>query len=218
MRTPILLTSVLALALAATAPIAAAQSLARPADGFTLAIPRGWQEEPGAENAISQAGNTGLGAMVMVQREKAPANVTDVLARASAHMKAEPGRTVIWSRFDVFMDRPALMAELEDADSRFRVTVIPRETGDQSQIYYAIMTLAPKAAFAKAAASLDKVRDGFQITAIGKAAAKPSPKAAPPAPPKTAAPAAPAGAAVSLSERAKYFERVLAPPKPGGGE
>jgi hypothetical protein len=159
--------------------------------------------------------------MVFVQREKAPAGVTDVLARVSARMKADTARTVISSRFDVFLDRPALFAELEDADSRYRVTVIPRETGDTSQIFYVITTLAPKALFAKAAASLDKVRDGFQITAIGKAAAAASkPAAASPAaktPPREAVPAAPAGGVVSLEERAKYFERILAPPKPGGG-
>jgi len=116
------------------------------------------------------------------------------------------------------MDRPALVAEIEDDASRLRITAIPRDTGDTSQIFYVIMTLAPKAAFSRAAASLDRVRDGFRITAIGKAAPAPKPRPAPRAPaaktPTAAAPR-PAGA-VSLSERQKYFERILAPPKPGG--
>ncbi len=56
--------------------------------------PPGWQEEPGAENAISQSGNTGLGTMVIVQCEKALSNVTDVLAGVSARTKANAG----WAR------------------------------------------------------------------------------------------------------------------------
>jgi hypothetical protein len=200
MRIPMLVVSPL-VACALAAPGASAQTLSRPADGFALAIPSGWQEEPGADNVISQAGDTGLAAMVIVQREKAPSGVTDVLARVSTKMKADTSRKVIWSKFDVFMDRPALVAEIEDDASRFRITAIPRDTGDTSQIFYVIMTLAPKAAFSRAAASLDRVRDGFRITAIGKAAPAPKPR--------------PAGA-VSLSERRKYFERILTPPKPGG--
>lgn len=222
MRMPILVTSVLALGLAAAAAAPAAQSLARPADGFTLAIPSGWQEDPGAENAISQSGHAGVAAMVFVQREKAPADVTDVLAKVSARMKADAARKVIWSKFDVYLDRPALLAELEDADSRFRITVIPRETGDRSQIFYVITTVAPKAAFTRVAASLDAVRDGFEITAIGKAAAAPAPTSSPGAsaartPPRDEPPAAPAGPAASGPARERFFERILAPPKPGGG-
>lgn len=63
-----------------------------------------------------------------VQREATPAAVTDVLARAAVKLKNDTTRRLISSKFDVLLDRPVLIAVLEDATIRYKLTVVPRET------------------------------------------------------------------------------------------
>lgn len=136
--------------LLACAPLARAQSpgaavLSRPADGFSVVVPAGWK--PGADAdgtpAIVQVSQSDVRVIFFVQREATAAAVTDVLARAAVRLKNDTTRRLISSKFDVLLDRPVLIAVLEDATIRYKLTVVPRETNDQSQIHYAVMAAAP---------------------------------------------------------------------------
>lgn len=186
---------------AAQAP--AARTLSRPADGFAMSVPAGWEEraDPDSAAALVQKAQPGVAAMVFVRKEPSRAAVTDVLAKAAVKLKADSSRTVVSSGFDVVLDRPALIAVLEDKTVRYKLTLLPRDEGDTSQIYYGVMALAPKALFAKAAPSLDRIIAGFRITPT--VASGPTRGGGP-------SPASPAASAASAVDRAKVFERILA--------
>jgi hypothetical protein len=49
--------------------------------------------------------------------------------------------------------------------------VVARDEGDRSQIFYAIVTMAPKSVFAKVSAALAQVPQGFQFLPKGGAPA-----------------------------------------------
>lgn len=192
--------------LLACAPLAGAQSpgaavLSRPADGFSVVVPAGWK--PGADAdgtpAIVQVSQSDVRVIFFVQREATAVAVTDVLARAAVKLKNDTTRRLISSKFDVLLDRPVLIAVLEDATIRYKLTVVPRETNDQSQIYYGVMAAAPRGMFAKVEAALDRIVAGFTI-----------------APQATGAPqSGRPGPALPAVDRAKAIERMLAPrPKP----
>jgi hypothetical protein len=209
-RTAVLvLTAVAALgASVAAADVAGAQGtvVARPAEGFSLTLPAGWKEEADPEVALSlvRTDQSGASAVVVVERESAPTAVTDTLARVSLRIGQQEGHTSISSDFDVVLDRPAVVAVFEDATLRYRAVVVPRETGETSQVYYLVIVGAPKAQFAKLRASIEAVAAGLAITDLGPGAASPEP-----------APAVRVGPGGTI-DRAAVFERFLAPRRPGG--
>ena len=203
--------SLLGLSLAAAGDAAPQRTrgtvVARPADGFTVTVPAGWQEAADPDVALSlvRTDQSGASAVVIVQREKAPTAVTDTLAKVSVRIGQDGGHTAISSDFDVVLDRPAVVAVFEDQTTRYRAVVVPRELGETSQVYYIVIAGAPKAQYAKLRASIEAVTAGLAITDLGPAAAAPAGRAGP-------APVGPDG----TIDRAAVFERVLAPRRPGG--
>ena len=173
------LTAVLTPAHAAAGPAAimpqAAKGtvLQRPADGFSLVVPAGWQEypDPSAAASIVLKSNPSVVAVVRVLAEDAPSDTSTTLANWLSTMFADTDRRVVAQSFEVFLGRPALVADLEDATMRVRVTVVARDEGDRSQVYYAIVTTAPKSVFAKSSAALMQVLQGFQFLPKGAASA-----------------------------------------------
>jgi hypothetical protein len=233
-----LLVLALVFVLVPTAPVALAQSsrsttVAKPEHGFSLAVPSGWQvvNETDAAAAIARTDNRDVMAMVFVRREAKATVITDTLAKALSAMKNSTEQKLVTNSFDVFLDRPALLAEYEDATAHYRTVLVPREYEDRSQIYYGVTIGAPKAAYAKLAATFDRVLAGFQIVDLAPspkapAGQAPSPKASagqPPPPkatasqppsPKASAGQAPAPKPAQLPrgfDRAKVIERILAP-------
>ena len=197
-----------ALAHAAQSP--GARLLSRPADGFSVSVPAGWVEktESGGTPMIVQNSQPDVLVMFFVQREATPTAVTDVLAKASVKLKNDASRKVISSQFDVVLDRPALVAVSEDATARYKLTLLPREEGDRSQIYYGVVAAAPRAMFAKVEAALDRIVAGFTIVALATATAAPAQS-----PPRATTQGAPTanGSATAASNRAKVTERILSP-------
>lgn len=190
------------------------QILSRPADGFSVPVPAGWVEkaDPDGTATIVQKSQPEVLVMFVVQREATSSVVTDVLAKASVKIKNDTSRKNISSKFDVVLDRPALLAVSEDGTARYKLTLLPREEGDRSQIYYGVVAAAPRAMFAKVEPALDRIVAGFLIVPMktGTAARAQSP---PRTPTQSAPPASrPATPAI---DRAKVIERILAPrPKP----
>lgn len=183
------------------APDQGAMVLARPLDGFSVAVPSGWEQRADADGtaAVVQTAAPDVMVLFFVQWEDAPAAVTDVLAKAAVRLKADTTKTVISSKFDVLFDRPVLVAILEDTTVRYKLTVVPRDKEDRSQIYYGLMAAAPRAMFAKFEAELDRIAAGLTITPIATAEAGQASRTAPDQP----------------VDRAKVLERILAPrPKP----
>jgi len=190
-------------------------ALTRPADGFALTVPAGWKDATagGATVALVRADRPGVQVTIEVHREPAPAPVTAVLARLSVRLADETARTVVSSDFAVVHDRPALVAELEDKTTRYRLTAVPRDEGETSQVYYLVTAAAPRAAYAAQKASFDAIVAALQITPMGAtattAAAPASTRAAPSAPASTYTPGTPVN-------RQDVFDRILAPRPPGG--
>jgi hypothetical protein len=175
-----------------------ANAIQRPTLGFSLPVPAGWVEKPAQDAAamIVQEGHPEICAIIFVQNEAAPSSVTDVLAKASVNMKDGKERKFISNKFDVVLGRPALIAVLEDQTLRYKVTLFPRDGEDTSQVYYAIMAVAPLAAFARAEPALDRIASGFQILPM--------------------APTAPTTSRTGTAtddgfDRAKAIDRILAP-------
>lgn len=190
-----------------------ASTLERPALGFSLSIPAGWAERPNqdAAAAIGQEGQPDeIGAMVFVQKEAAASKVTDVLAKAAVKMKADTARTFISSTFDIVLDRPALIVVLEDETKRYKLTLLPRDEEDTSQVYYAVSTGAPKASWASVETTLDRIVAGFQVLPMAGDSAR-----APATPPAVKAPLASGmlspGTSPAGFDRSKVIERMLAP-------
>jgi hypothetical protein len=205
--------------------------LQRPAEGFNVPIPAGWIEkaDPESGTMIVQRDQPNVLAMVFVQKEAAPATVTDVLANSLAKLKADKTRTLITSRIGAVADRPALIAILEDKTARYKLTLVPRDKEDKSQTYYGVMQAAPAALFTQSEPVFDRIVAGFQIlqtpgsgsSASATPAVRTPPAASTPAakaPPAASAPAAKAPAAASAQapssgdfDRAKAIERILGP-------
>ena len=202
-----------AVVMSVAAPLGAAQSqsartLSRPADGFAMPVPAGWEEraDPDSAAALVQKAQPDVAAMVFVQKEPSRTAVTDVLARAAVKMKADSSRKVVSSSFEVLLDRPVLVAVLEDATTRYRLTLVPKGEGGTSQGYFGVMTLGPQALFAKAAPVFDRIVAGFRITPT--VTSGPTRGGAP-------SPAPAAAPAPRTVDRAKAIERILAPrPRP----
>ncbi|MEW6321946.1 MAG: hypothetical protein AB1635_12785 [Acidobacteriota bacterium] len=169
-------------------------------EGFAISLPTGWVEttEPGIAAAVAPKADPGVSVMVLVQTEPTDALVTDVLAKAAARLKGDGSRTVVSTAFDVVLDRPALIAVLEDATTRYKLTLLPREQGERSRIFYGIMAAAPRGRFAAVAPVLDKVAAGFRVL------------------PGPVTPAtAPVGSSTTAIDRAAVIDRILAPrPRP----
>ena len=184
-------------ALARAAQFPGTPVLSRPADGFSVVVPGGWAEGADADGtaAIVQTAQSDVMVIFFVQREAAPGAVTDVLARAVVKLKNDTTRRLISSKFDVLLDRPVLIAVLEDATVRYKLTVVPRDEGDNSQIYYGVMAAAPRQVFAKVEAALDRIVAGFTTVPLEPRASGPGREG-------------PAGSAI---DHAKVLERILAP-------
>lgn len=186
--------------------------LRRPEQGFAIAIPADWIEtsDQDAAASIVQESRPDVRATIFVQKEAALSKVTDVLAKAAVKLKSDKDRTFLSSSFDVVLDRPALLAVLEDQTTRYKLTLLPREEEDASQIYYLVITMAPRAAFGGVEPTLDRVAAGFQILPMAESArasaVQPAVKAVPPAIGMLSPGASPAG-----FDRAKVIERILAP-------
>lgn len=192
-----------------------ASTLQRPALGFSLSIPAGWTEKPNQDAAalIVQESQPATGAIVFVQKEATASKVTDVLAKAAVKLKTDKERRVISSKFDIVLDRPALLAVLEDKDARYKLTLFPHDEEDASQIYYGIMTMAPLAAFAQAEPTLDRIAAGFQVLPLAEDSAR-APAASPAGPAPSATETARPGSSTDGFDRAKVIERILAPQPP----
>lgn len=192
----------LAAALAVTSAAAAALEpqagpgtvLSRTAQGFSLTVPSGWQEyqDSSAAAAVLLSANPSVVVVVRVLAEPAPADTSTTLAAWLATLFNDADRTVVAQSFEVFLGRPALVADLESATTRTRVTIVARDAGDRSQIFYAIVSTAPQSVFTKVSATLARVTEGFQIGPMGGAPASPAPAAAVSGlrPPQLAAPSA----------------------------
>ena len=189
--------------------------LERTADGFSVAIPAGWTEKPDADAAatIVQRNQPDILAMIFVQKEPAPALVTDVLARAAVKLKTDPSRTLVSSAFDVVADRPALVAIFDDKTARYKLTLFPRDKDAKSQVYYGIMAAAPRALFAKSQETFDRIVAGFEILPGSRVPAGPKAETAAAAADResAAAPARPVGVSGGDPDRARVIDRILAP-------
>lgn len=132
---------------------------------FSLSVPPGWSAvaPAGAAASMARADNPQVKATVVVRRESAPTAVTETLAKALAAIGTVKGQTLISSSFDVYLDRAALFAVYDDATTRYRMVLVPREYEERSQVYYRLTIAAPTAAFAKLATAFDRVFTGFAI-------------------------------------------------------
>lgn len=187
--------------LLAAGQAAAPRPIVKSEQGFSLAVPAEWTvlAEPDAAAAIARADNRQVKAMVFVRREPQAATVTDMLAKALIAIKSRPGQTLVSSSFDVYLERAALFAVYEDATTRYRFVMVPRDFEERSQVYYAITIAAPKAAFPKLTAGFDRVFAAFAILDEAQRAT-----------PARATPAAPATRAGSSSPPPKGFDRAAA--------
>ena len=210
--------------------------LQRPAQGFSLVVPAGWQEYGDASAAASVlfAANPSVVVVVRVLSENAPADTSTTLAAWLASLFNDSNRRVVAQSFEMFLGRSALVADLEDATTRTRVTIVARDAGDRSQLFYAIVSTAPKSVFAKVSAAQAKVAQGFQIGPIDGVpppspppTPKPAPAVAPrptnPVPPPVVQASPPAAVAAQPAptarravpdgalDRARTFDRILKP-------
>lgn len=181
---------------------AAAKPILKADQGFSLNVPAGWTTvaDPDAAAAMVRADNRRVRATVFVGRKPAPTEVTETLSQALSAISGTAGQTLVSSSFDVYLDRPALIAVYEDATTRYRMVFVPRDFEERSQVYYGITVAAPKASFAKLAAAIDRVFTGFTI--LDRAAAT------------TAGGGLPAVSASPVSkdfDRDAAIERILSP-------
>lgn len=191
-------TVLLLLALLAPAPVhGQAQQVVRASEGFVLAIPSGWREsvDLGGVAGLARADGSEVFVTVQMRQEPATALVADVMSRFVGRMRADGSVTVLSSRFGTFLNRRAAFAEIEDDGARFKLILIPRDTGDTSQHYFLLMGWTTAARFASVQSELDRVFAGFEVTAPGAAPAAPAPRRT----------------LVDTIAREAFFDRVLAP-------
>lgn len=176
--------------------------------GVSLSVPPGWSAAAvaGAAAAMVRTDNPQVKAAVVVSRESAATVVTETLAKALAAIGTVTGQTLVSSSFDVYLDRAALFVVYEDATTRYRMVLVPRDYEDRSQVYYRLTVAAPKAVFAKLATAFDRVfRASFAIldqsTALKTSSGGSDPGSLP----------VPTG-----FDRNAAIERILAPKRPGG--
>lgn len=166
----LLFTGGLAFATADPVALAAgdARQLTRPADGFTLAVPAGWRENAdlGGAAGLSAADGSEAYLSVSVRREPARAPTSEVLTRFVTKMRTSTDPAVVSSRFGTFLGRRAVLAELQDADARYRIILVPRDTGETSQDFFLITAWSAKALFAKLQPAFNTAIAGFEITAV----------------------------------------------------
>ena len=145
--------------------------LQRPAAGFSIAIPAGWVEhvDPEIAAAMVPSGRDDVAFMVFLRQEDPPADVEATLSRMLGKMFEDPKRKVVSQTFDVFQKRTALVAEFDDDTSRYLMTLFPRDAGAKSQMYYAIMAIAPKKDVLLLTPAFDQIKAGFQMTALSPA-------------------------------------------------
>lgn len=189
---------------------ATAKPILKPDQGFSLSVPAGWAAaigDPEAAAAIARTDNRQVKARVFVRREAQPTTVTETLTAALSAIRSMPGQKLVSSSFDVHLERAALFAVYEDATTRYRLVMVPRDYEEQSQVYYTLTVAAPKTAFAKLAAAFDRVFAGFAILDDMKRTAE-TPDGSPP---PVAAPV-PSG-----FDRNAAIERILSPHKRPGG-
>lgn len=158
---------------APAAQAAASRSLDRPAEGFSLPVPDGWETFADSDGApgIRQTRDRTVSVVVQTLKQLAPADVNVVLADYLATLFNDSRREMISQSLDVFQGRAALLTELQAGASRSRIVVVARDTGERSQLFYALVATAPRASFTDAAPAFDRITSGFRITALAAAAA-----------------------------------------------
>lgn len=196
------------------------QRIVRPDDGFVWAIPTGWTErgDLGATAGMAPAGGTEAYITVQVQREPTRAVVSDVLVRVATKMKTSANAPLITSRFGTFLNRRAILAELQDESAHYRVIVIPRDTGETSQDYYTFIAWCASTAYVRMQPAFDSALAGFEVTASAAPTspatktAPPTAKTPPPAAQKSTTPTRPVSTAITTPEtRSAFFARILTP-------
>lgn len=191
--------------------------LQRPASGFSIAIPAGWQEhiDPEIAASIVPTGRDDVAFMVLLRQEDGPVDVQSTLARMLAKMFEDPKRKAVSQTFNVFQKRMALVAEFDDDTSRYQMTLFPRDGGAQSQVFYAIMAIAPKQDAPLLTPVFDGIKAGFQMTAMsptqapGSTGATSRPQAQ--NQPASTTQAARPGGPMTPAQRAEVIDRILAP-------
>lgn len=175
--------------------------------GVSLSVPPGWSAAAvaGAAAAMVRTDNPQVKAAVVVSRESAATVVTETLAKALAAIGTVKGQTLVSSSFDVYLDRAALFAVYEDATTRYRMVLVPRDYDDRSQVYYRLTVAAPKAVFARLATTFDRVFRAFAILDQSTALKSSSGGSAPGSLP------VPTG-----FDRNAAIERILTPKRPSG--
>lgn len=163
---------------AAGAPAPAAQapasrSLDRPAEGFSLPVPDGWETFTDSDGApgIRQTRDRTVSVVVQTLKQLAPADVNVVLADYLSTLFNDSRREMISQALDVFQGRAALLTDLQAGASRSRIVVVARDTGERSQLFYAVVATAPRASYGEAAPDFERITSGFRITPLAAAAA-----------------------------------------------
>jgi len=201
----------------AAAQVVGPAVLSRPAAGFTLSIPSGWQEhvDPEIAAAIVPSGRSDVAFMVFTRTDDPPADVESMLSRILGKMMEDPKRTIVSQRMDTYQARTALVAEFDDEANRYQLTLFPRDTGSKSQTFYIMMSIATKKDAPLMAPAFDRIRAGFQLTAMTPAppasAATQPPRPQETAPPSSTGPATRPSATMTAAERAEFLDGMLAP-------
>jgi predicted Zn-dependent protease len=182
---------------ARTHPQAGASLLDNAAQGYALVVPEGWEPftNPDGTSGIRIRGNPSVSVVVRVAKHAAPVSVDKTLADYLAVLFNDRGRTMVSQAIDVYAGRAALMADLQDASTRWRVMMVARDSGATSQVFYVVVAQSPTSAFTNPGQVLVRVTNGFRVTseAAGAAATneRPAAKPAPAPPPARPAPTPP---------------------------
>lgn len=157
---------------APAAQTAQARALDQPTQGFSLPIPDGWETFTDADGApgIRQTRDRSVSIVVQTLKQLAPADVNVVLADYLATLFNDPKREMLSQSLDVFQGRAALVTELQAGPNRSTITVVARDTGERSQVFYALVATAPRASYGDAAPAFSRVASGFRITPMTAAA------------------------------------------------
>ena len=177
--------------------------LQRPEHGFSIAIPSGWQEQAddGVAAAMVPAGREDVAVMVFIRLEDSPADVETAIGKLLTKLAGDASKKIVSRTRENFLKRSALVAIFDDDTSRYRMTILPRDTGATSQVFYAIMAISPIKDAQMLVPVFDSIRASFLLTAM----ASPKPAAQPPTTPPAPRPV------LTDAQRAAMIDRLLAP-------